>query len=159
MTDDVRDARLERELVVVKVFDFPRDRVFAAWLDPLALAEWYGPEGFAIETIEADIRPGGAWRFDMVGRFEGEDRRFASLMRFREIIPEERIVVDYGSPEQDDPHRFLMTVTFDAQADGKTVLTLRQLHPSRERRQQVMAFGAVEYGLQTLNSLAAWLGR
>lgn len=52
-----------------------------------------------------------------------------------------------------------MTVTFDAQADGKTVLTLRQLHPSRERRQQVMAFGAVEYGLQTLNSLAAWLGR
>jgi uncharacterized protein YndB with AHSA1/START domain len=51
-----------------------------------------------------------------------------------------------------------MTVTFDEQADGKTVLTMRQLHPSRERRQAVVGFGAVEYGLQTLDSLAAWLG-
>jgi len=48
-------------------------------------------------------------------------------------------------------------VTFDEQADGKTVLTMRQLHPSRARRQAVVSFGAVEYGLQTLDGLAAWL--
>jgi hypothetical protein len=48
-------------------------------------------------------------------------------------------------------------VTFDEQADGKTVLTLRQLHPSPERRRFVVGFGAVEYGLQTLDGLAAWL--
>lgn len=50
-----------------------------------------------------------------------------------------------------------MTVTFDEQSDGKTILTLRQLHPSRERRQIVIGFGAVEYGLQTLEKLAVWL--
>ena len=50
-----------------------------------------------------------------------------------------------------------MTVTFDEQADGKTVLTMRQLHPSRERRQAVIDFGAVGYGLETLDGLAAWL--
>ncbi len=50
-----------------------------------------------------------------------------------------------------------MVVTFDQQADGKTVLTMRQLHPSRERRQAVIDFGAVEYGLQTLAGLEAWL--
>ena len=56
-----------------------------------------------------------------------------------------------------DLERFRMTVTFDEQTDGKTVLTMRQLHPSRERRQVVIGFGAVGYGLQTLDSLAAWL--
>lgn len=40
-----------------------------------------------------------------------------------------------------------------------TTERLRQLHPSRERRQAVIAFGAVEYGLQTLAGLAAWLTR
>ena len=50
-----------------------------------------------------------------------------------------------------------MTITFDEQADGKTVLTLQELHPSRERRNEVIGFGAVEYGLQTLNKLASWL--
>jgi hypothetical protein len=48
-------------------------------------------------------------------------------------------------------------VTFDEQTDGKTVLTLRQLHPSRKRRQVVIGFGAVEYGPQTQDGLAAWL--
>jgi uncharacterized protein YndB with AHSA1/START domain len=50
-----------------------------------------------------------------------------------------------------------MTVTFDEQADGKTVLTMRQLHPSSKRRQAVIDFGAVEYGMQTLDGLADWL--
>ena len=136
-----------------------RDRVFAAWLDPGALADWYGPAGPAIETHEADIREGGVWRFDMVGEFEGREQRFPNLMRFLQIVPNERIVIDYGTPDPDDPDRFHMMVTFDAQADGKTVLTMRQLHPSRERRQAVIDFGAVEYGLQTLDGLESWLDR
>lgn len=148
---------LDREIVVVKVLNHRRDKVFAAWLNPEALAKWYGPAGLGIENHEADIREGGVWRFDMVGVFEGREQRFANLMRFLEIVPNERIVTDYGTPDADDPDRFRMTVTFDEQADGKTVLTLRQLHPSRERRQAVIDFGAVEYGLQTLDGLAAWL--
>jgi uncharacterized protein YndB with AHSA1/START domain len=126
-------------------------------MDPDALAAWYGPNGFRIETHAADIREGGLWRFDMVGTFEGQERRFPNLMRFLEILPTERIVMDYGAPDPDDPDRFRMMVTFDEQGDGKTVLTLRQLHPSRARRQAVIGFGAVEYGLQTLAGLAAWL--
>jgi uncharacterized protein YndB with AHSA1/START domain len=147
----------EREIVLVKVLNHPRETVFAAWTDPKALAEWYGPAGLSIETREADIREGGVWRFDMVGIFEGQEQRFENLMRFVEITPNERIVMDYGTPNPDDPDRFHMVVTFDEQADGKTVLTMRQLHPSRARRQAVISFGAVEYGLQTLDGLAAWL--
>ena len=61
---------LDREIVLVKLLNHPRDKVFAAWMDPKALGEWYGPAGFSIETHEADIREGGVWRFDMVGVFE-----------------------------------------------------------------------------------------
>jgi len=148
---------LDREIVLTKVLKHSRDKVFAAWMDPEALAVWYGPAGLRIETHEADIRAGGVWRFDMVGVFEGQEQRFENLMRFVEIVPNERILVDYGTPDPNDPDRFHMVVTFDEQTDGKTVLTLRQLHPSRERRQVVIGFGAVEYGLQTLDGLEAWL--
>lgn len=150
---------LDREIVVVKVIDHPRAKVFAAWINPAALEQWYGPAGLTIETHEADLKEGGVWRFDMVGNFEGEERRFPNLMRFLEIVPNRRISVDYGTPEVDDPHRFRMTITFDEQTDGKCVLTLRQLHPSRDRRDEVIGFGAVEYGLQTLDKLAGWLTR
>jgi len=147
----------DREVVLVKVFSHPRRKVFAAWMNPDALAQWYGPDGLSIETHEADIREGGVWRFDMVGEFEGRPQRFPGLMRFLKIVPDELIVVDHGTPDPDDPNRFHMIITFDEQADGKTVLTMRQLHPSRERRKAVIDFGAVEYGLQTLDGLAAWL--
>src|SRR3546814_11040770 len=86
----------------------------------------------------------------MVVGLECQQHRFPSLMRFLKVVPNELIVVDYGTPAPNDPERFYMTVTFDEQTDGKTVLTMRQLHPSRERRPVVVGFGAVEYGLQTL---------
>lgn len=148
---------LDREIVLAKLFNHPRDKVFAAWTNPDALAKWYGPEGLDIETQEADIREGGVWRFDMVGTFEGKEQRFENHMYFLEIVPNERIVMDYGTPDPNDPDRFRMTVTFDEQSDGKTVVTLRQLHPTRERRLAVIGFGAVEYGLQTLEGLDDWL--
>lgn len=157
MADSLETWSLDREIVLVKLLNHPRKKVFYAWMRPEALAQWYGPDGLTIESHEADIRVGGVWRFDMVGVFEGKEQRFPSLMRFLEIVPNERIVMDYGTPDPNDPDRFRVTVTFDEQADGKTVLTLRQLHPSHERRRQVIGFGAVEYGLQTLNGLEAWL--
>ena len=150
---------IAREIVLVKVLGHPRHKVFAAWMDPSALAQWYGPEGLSIKTHAADIREGGEWRFDMVGMFEGREQCFPNLMRFIRIVPDAMIVVDYGTPDPEDPERFHMVITFDEQADGKTVLTMRQLHPSRERRDAVIAFGAVEYGLQTLEGLAHWLDR
>lgn len=150
---------LDREIVLVKLLEHPRETVFAAWTDPEALAFWYGPTGLSIETHEADIRTGGVWRFDMVGQFEGKEQRFANHMRFLEIVPNERIVIDYSAPVPNDPDRFRMTVTFDSQGENKTILTLRQLHPSPDRRRVVIGFGAVEYGMQTLDKLAAWLAR
>jgi uncharacterized protein YndB with AHSA1/START domain len=142
---------LDREIVLSRVIKARRETVFAAWTDPEHLPNWFGPAGFTVETTEIDIRVGGVWRFDMTGP---DGRRYPSLMQFRRIEPPALIEFEHGADQPDDPGRFRTTITFDEQSDGKTVITLRQLHPSKARRDAVMGFGAVEYGYQTLDKLA-----
>ncbi|MDH6232759.1 uncharacterized protein YndB with AHSA1/START domain [Mesorhizobium soli] len=112
---------------------------------------WFGPEGMAIETKEIDLNPGGVWRFDMVA---AGGIRYSNRMVFLRMEAPSLIEVEHGSDQENDPNRFRMLVTFDEQSDGKTVLTLRQMHPSTERREWAIGFGAVEYGGQTLQKLA-----
>lgn len=142
---------LDREVVLVRVLDAPRAAVYAAWTDPAGFCEWFGPDGFTCTMHEMDVRPGGRTRFEMVGP---DGTSYPSRMDYLEVLPNERLVMEHGSDVDDDPNRFRVTITLDEQSDGKTVLTLRQLHPTAERRNEVISFGAVEYGLQTMQKLA-----
>lgn len=146
-----RDWPLDREIVLSRVIDAPRSVVYAAWTDPDQIQQWFGPAGMAIETKEIELNPGGVWRFDMVAR---DGTRYSNRMVFLRMEAPALIEVDHGSDQENDPSRFRMLVTFDEQSDGKTVLTLRQMHPSKERREWAIGFGAVEYGGQTLEKLA-----
>lgn len=146
---------LDREIVLVRVLDAPREAVFAAWADADAFCEWFGPDGFTCTVREMDVRPGGRARFDMVS---AEGTVHTNRFDYLEVVPGERLVMDHGPDADDDPGRFRVTVTLDEQTDGKTVLTLRQLHPTAAQRERVVGFGAVELGLQTLGKLARLLG-
>lgn len=143
---------LDREIVLSRVISARRDVVFSAWADAKHLPNWFGPAGFKIETKEIDIRVGGLWRFDMIAP---NGRRYTNRMQFRRIEPPTLIEFDHGAADDtDDPGRFRTTITFDEQSDGKTVITLRQLHPTKAQRDAGIGFGAVEYGYQTLEKLA-----
>jgi uncharacterized protein YndB with AHSA1/START domain len=142
---------LDREVVLTRVIDAPRSLVFAAWMDAEHIGEWFGPDGMTIETKEANLTAGGTWRFDMVAP---DGTRYDSRMMFLRVEAPALIEVDYGRDQDADPDKFRMLVTFDEQQDGKTVLTLRQMHPSKARRDMVVGFGAVEYGGQTVRKLA-----
>jgi uncharacterized protein YndB with AHSA1/START domain len=146
---------LDREIVLVRVLDAPRAAVFAAWTDADAFCQWFGPEGFTCTVREMDVRPGGRARFDMVA---GDGTHYTNRFDYLEIVPGERLVLDHGSDVDDDPTRFRVTLTLDEQDDGKTVLTLRQLHPTAEQRAATIGFGAVELGQQTMQKLARHLG-
>ncbi len=153
-TSPWRDWPLDREIVLTRLIDAPRELVYAAWTDPGQIQAWFGPEGFAIETHAIDLRPGGMWRFDMVAP---DGTRYGNRMVFLRLEAPSFIEVEHGSDKDPDPDRFHMLVTFDQQGDGKTVLTLRQMHPSKERRATAIGFGAVAYGGQTLDKLARHL--
>jgi uncharacterized protein YndB with AHSA1/START domain len=153
-TTDPTTWSLDREVVLVRVLDAPRAAVFAAWTDPDAFCQWFGPDGFTCVVTEMDVRPGGRALVEMTSP---DGTAFPGRFDYLEVVPDERLVLDHGSDADDDPDRFRVTVTLDEQADGKTVLTLRQLHPTAERRATVIGFGAVELGLQTLQKLARHL--
>lgn len=142
---------LDREIVLSRVINAPRDLVFAAWSDPRHLPQWFGPAGFKIETKAIDVRVGGAWRFDMIAP---DGKRYTNRMVFRRIEKPKLIEFDHGADKDDDAGKFRVTITFDAQSDGKTVITLRQLHPTAAQRDAGIGFGAVEFGYQTLDKLA-----
>ena len=145
---------LDREIVITRVFDAPRELVFEAWTNPEHLNRWFGPKGFTLTTQEIDVRVGGRWRFVFHGP-DGTD--YDNRVVFVRIERPELLEFDHGTDRDDDPGRFRVTVTFDEQSNGKTVVTLRQLHPTKEQRDQTVAFGAVELGFQTLEKLAAYL--
>ena len=151
-----REWPLDREIVISRVVDAPRSMVYDAWADPAQIEAWFGPEGMVIETKEIDLKPGGVWRFDMVAP---DGTRYTNRMTFERMEAPTLIEVEHGTDEDNDPNKFRMLVTFDEQSNGKTVLTLRQMHPSRERRQTVIGFGAAEYGGQTLTKLAQHVGQ
>jgi uncharacterized protein YndB with AHSA1/START domain len=156
-TQSYANGQLEREIVLSRVIDAPRDLVYRAWIEPGRMFQWFGPKGYRCEVREqSEARVGAVWRFDMVAP---NGQRFDNRMTFLEIIPNEKLVLDHGSDKDDDPNRFHVTITFDQQSDGKTVLTLRQLHPSKTQRDATIGFGAVELGYQTLDKLAEYLAK
>jgi uncharacterized protein YndB with AHSA1/START domain len=150
-------GELDREIVLSRVINAPRDLVYRAWIEPERMFDWFGPTGFRCEVLEQGAASVGAtWRFNMIAP---GGQIFSNRIRFLKIIPGERLVYDHGSDLNDDPNRFHVTITFDEQGDGKTVLTLRQFHPSKDRRDATIGFGAVELGYQTLGKLAEYLAR
>lgn len=146
---------LDREIVLVRVLDAPRSAVFAAWTNADDFCQWFGPEGFTCVVREMDVRQGGRARFDMTA---GDGTLYTNRFDYLEVVPDRRLVMDHGSDVDHDPGRFRVTITLDEQSDGKTVLTLRQLHPTAEQRAGAIGFGAVELGLQTLDKLARHVG-
>ncbi|MFD1611685.1 SRPBCC family protein [Sphingomonas tabacisoli] len=156
MTADPRRSwALDREIVLCRVIDAPRERVFEAWTDPKQIAQWFGPDGFTVESLECDIRPGGRWRFIYTGP---DGKIWDNRIVFLTVEAPRLIEMEHGHDKDDDPTRFHVTVMFDEQSDGKTVLTMRQLHPTREQREGAIGFGAVEFGYQTLGKLARHVG-
>jgi uncharacterized protein YndB with AHSA1/START domain len=153
MTQIDANRPVEREIVITRLFDAPRELVFVAWTDPNHVVHWWGPHGFTNTIDEMDVRPGGVWRFVMHGP-DGVD--YQNQIVFVEIVKPERLLYTHGSGEPNDPDQFEVTVTFDDQ-DGKTALTMRMLFATAEARERVAGFGAIEGGNQTLDRLAEYL--
>ena len=115
----------DQEMVITRVFDAPRELVFACWTEPQHLQHWQGaPRGFTVTSSESDIRPGGFFRICMRSP-EGVDRWLEG--GYREIVKPERLVYTHVwlDANQKRGQETLVTVTF-AERDGKTELTLRQ---------------------------------
>jgi uncharacterized protein YndB with AHSA1/START domain len=110
----------DRELLIKRVFDAPRDLVFEAWTKPEHLMKWWGPVEFPADSITADLRVGGRWRHSLRSIEDG------SLLwhegEFREVVPPEKLVFTFA---WDGDEENIVTVTFADQGE-KTLMTFHQ---------------------------------
>jgi uncharacterized protein YndB with AHSA1/START domain len=119
----------DREIHVERVFDAPRDRVFAVYTDPELIPEWWGPRGTTAVVDRMDVRAGGGWRFVIRGADGGET---AFRGTYREVSPPERIVQTFeweGLPG----HVSVETATFEDLGDRTKVTTTSLFHTPEER--------------------------
>jgi uncharacterized protein YndB with AHSA1/START domain len=90
---DVTPVATDQEVVITRIFDAPRERVFRAWTEPDQVAAWYGPEHFDTppERIRIQARVGGRWEVTMVQRGGGAE--FAIGYEVVELVEPELIVL------------------------------------------------------------------
>jgi uncharacterized protein YndB with AHSA1/START domain len=126
----------DREIVMTRVFDAPRDLVFEAHSSCEHISHWWGPRRYEVAKCDLDFRPGGAWRIVHRGS-EGDEYGFRG--EFREIVRPERIVWTFeweGLPG----HVSVQTAEFE-EHDGKTTLTATAVFPLVEDRDGMLKSG------------------
>lgn len=145
MTNEDQSAG-NRELVIIRIFDAPRELFWKYWTEPEYFKRWWGPEGFTTPVSKIDFRVGGTYHNCMKSP-EGEN--YWSKGTYREIHEPERIVytdsfsdaegnivpASYYDMSGDWPLELLVSVTLEELEGNKTELTLKHSgFPTREDR-------------------------
>jgi uncharacterized protein YndB with AHSA1/START domain len=149
-------------VVVTRVLDAPCELVYKAFTEPEQVEKWWGPAGFGTRVERLDFRPGGKWRYVMLGP-EGEE--YPSDGTFREIVPNKRIVTtdDFAEdfPFEDFPelpHGIVIHIIFEDMG-RQTRLTIRMEHPTAEDMQKHLAMGVVDGWNSSLDCLEEHLAK
>jgi uncharacterized protein YndB with AHSA1/START domain len=142
----------DREIVVTRVFDAPRELVFRAYTDPDAIPHWWGPRRLTTTVDKMDVRPGGVWRFV---HHDADGTEYAFNGVYREVVPPERLISTFefeGMPG----HISVDTLALE-EHDGKTTLTTTSLFETPEDRDGMLKSGMESGMRETLDRLAEHL--
>jgi len=155
----------KRELVIERVFDAPRKRMWEAWSNPDSLVRWWGPRGWQTEIKTFEFTPGGIWHYGMKCNDEDQEGFYGQVSWgkaiFQQIIEPEKIIYkDYfsdidGNIDTSLPE-MVVTVEF-IEKDGKTTLVSRAQFATDEAFTKVIDMGVVEGMSQTWDRLEEYV--
>jgi uncharacterized protein YndB with AHSA1/START domain len=120
-----------RELVLSRLIDAPREKLWRCWTEPKLMVQWFTPPPWKTVHAETDVRPGGSSYIVMKGP-EGQEMPNRGI--YLEVIPNQKLVFTdaYTGAWQPSAKPFFTGVlTFEDQG-GKTLYTARALHWTRE---------------------------
>ena len=142
----------DRELVVTRTFDAPPRIVFDAWTKPELFQRWWTPKSFGVVFLscDLDVRAGGGYRLVMR---HGDSKPMEFFGRYLEMTPPSRLV--WTNDEAGDGGS-ITTVTFEEQ-NGKTLLVMHDLYPSKEALDAAIASGSTSGTSETFAQLDALL--
>lgn len=140
-------------MVIARVFDAPRERVWQAWTVVERLKQWFSPKGFTVIAAKMDLRPGGSYHYGM--RMPNGQEMWGKWV-FREIKAPERLVLVNSFSDAAGgltrhpmaptwPREMLSTTTFTETA-GKTTITLEWL-PLNATPEEIATFEAGRPGM------------
>jgi uncharacterized protein YndB with AHSA1/START domain len=142
----------DREIGMSRVFDAPRELVWAAYTDPKHVANWWGQRSSTTIVDKMDVRPGGEWRY--IQRAP-DGTEYAFRGEYREIVPPEKLVSTFefeGMPGQ----VVVDSATFEEQ-NGKTTVTVLSTFDSKEARDGMLQSGMEEGANESWDRLAELL--
>lgn len=143
----------DREVVITRTIDAPRELVFEAFTDVRHLSQWWGPIGFTTTTRAFTFAEGGVWDFVMHGP-AGTD--YPEWITWQEITPPARIAMLHGESAE-DPEAFESILDF-VDHGATTEITMRTVFPTAALRDRaVEEYHAIEGGQQTLGNLATYV--
>jgi len=123
MTNDTSD----RELVLTRLIDAPREKLYRAWTDAELLKQWFAPKPWTTPQAELDVRPGGASLVVMRSP-DGNDMPCPGV--YLEVVPNQRLVFTdaYTSAWQPSQKPFMTVILTFEDEGGKTRYTARVRH-------------------------------
>jgi uncharacterized protein YndB with AHSA1/START domain len=142
------NAEGEREILSERIFDAPRERVFAAYTDPELAPRWWGRRGDTTVVEQMDPVTGGDWRF----RCESPEGTIVFRGTYREVTAPERIVQTF---EWDGMPGYVSVdhTEFEDLGDGRTRLVVKSVFFAGEERDGMIEAGMEKGFGETLDRL------
>ena len=116
-----------RDLVLMRVIDAPREKLFKAWTDPELLKQWFAPLPWTTPRVEIDVRPGGSSLVVMRGP---DGNEFPNPGVYLEVVKNERLVATDAFTKAWEPSEkpFMTVILIFEDQGGKTKYTARVKH-------------------------------
>ncbi len=129
----------ERELVLTRIIDAPREKLFKAWTDPELVKQWFAPLPWTTSAAELDVRPGGT---AMVVMRDPDGNEYPNPGVYLEVVENERLVFTDAFTTAWEPSEkpFMTAIVTCEDIGGKTRYTARARHwtvPDREAHEKM----------------------
>ncbi|PSH68881.1 polyketide cyclase [Phyllobacterium brassicacearum] len=117
----------DRDLVLTRIIDAPRQKVFRAWTDAELLKQWFAPLPYTTPHAELDVRVGGANLIVMRGP---DGNEFPNRGVYLDVVQNERIVVTDAFTKAWEPSEkpFMTVILTFEEHGGKTKYTALVRH-------------------------------
>jgi uncharacterized protein YndB with AHSA1/START domain len=147
----------EKTVVVTRVFEAPRGRVFECWTRAEHLQHWFGPKGFTIHSCETDARPGGIFRLCLRAP---DGRDYWVRGEFREVAAPAHLVITCVADNDKGVQQLqeVIDVTF-SESQGRTTVTVNAIARGPSDEAAAMLKGMDKGWAQTVDRLATHLRR
>jgi len=108
---------------LTRIFEAPRERVWREWTEPEAFADWFGGHRgeVPLDSVAMDVRPGGAWRLQMLAGRRVIDWRG----EYVEVVAPERLVFTITDRPDGERYELVIVVLTDL-GEGRTEMLFEQ---------------------------------